>query len=300
MSKLFREMQETAMNPAAGRTATAVALTELMNTVQAETEATRKATSTPLAGCATVTLPSMKRPILLAGEEDPTTHSAHESYRALRTKISRLQSSQGVRSLTISSAVSGEGKTVSALNLAISLSQLETQRVLLVDADIRTGGLSGLVGITDKVGSSELLHGQCTFDKAVVATNVPRLYMVGAGELTSSASDLFAGAKWKEFIGWCNEIFDMVIVDCPPILGLADFDLISAACDGVMIVVRARRTKRETLAEIAQHLQGKKVIGVVLNGQEKRQPNYYGYHYYARPRAVQTQKPLELNREQGR
>jgi protein-tyrosine kinase len=300
MSKLFREMQEAATDPAASRSANAVALTELMNTVQAETEATRKATSTPLAGCARVTLPSMKRPILLSGEEDPSTHSAFESYRALRTKISRLQSSQGIRSLTISSAVAGEGKTVSALNLAISLSQLETQRVLLVDADIRTGGLSGVVGITDRVGLSEVLHGQCAAEKAVVATNVPRLYMVGAGELTSAASDLFASAKWKEFIGWCNEIFDMVIVDCPPILGLADFDLISAICDGVIIVVRARRTKRETLAEIGQHLQGKKVLGVVLNGQEKRQPNYYGYHYYARPKAVPSLRTTDLNSEQGR
>jgi protein-tyrosine kinase len=300
MSKLFREMQETARNAAAGRTATAVALTELMNTVQAETEVTRKATSMPLANCQTVALPSMPPPILLSGDEDPTTHSAHESYRSLRTKISRLQSSQGVRSLAISSAVAGEGKTVSALNLAISLAQLESQRVLLVDGDIRTGGLSGVVGLTERVGLSELLQGQCTLDKAVVATDVPRLYLAGAGELTSAASDLFAGAKWKEFIGWCNEIFDMVVVDCPPILGLADFDLISAACDSVIIVVRARRTKRETLAEIGQHLQGKKVLGVVLNGQEKRHPNYYGYHYYTRPRVAAPEKTSELNREQGR
>jgi Mrp family chromosome partitioning ATPase len=82
----------------------------------------------------------------------------------------------------------------------------------------------------------------------------------------------------------------MVVVDCSPILGLADFDLISAACDGVMIVVRARRTKRETVHEIGQHLQGKKVLGILLNGQEKRQSNYYGYRYYSRTRVNPSDK----------
>ena len=288
MSKLFREMQETT-GGAAPPTVSA-ALTELLTAVQTDTEITRKATSTPLIGCQTVSLPELKRPILSTAEEDSTTHTAFESYRSLRTKITRLQSAQGIRSLVISSAVSGEGKTVSALNLAISLAQLETQRVLLVDGDIRTAGMSSVAGVAEKRGLSEFLQGNCTFEKAVLATNIARLYMVSAGEPTSAASDLFACAKWKEFIGRCNEVFDMVIVDCPPILGLADFDLISSTCDGVLIVVRARKTKRETLTEISQHLQGKKVVGVVLNGQEKRPSAYYGYHYYSRPRTSPAEK----------
>ena len=280
MSKLFREMQEAAADSNSSSVAT-MAMTELLTAVRADTQATRAATSTPLLECESVTLLPMDRPILLCSSEDVATHHAFESYRSLRTKITRLQSSQGIRSLAVSSAVAGEGKTVSAFNLAISLSQLETQRVLLIDGDIRTAGLSQVAGISDKPGLSEILNGHSSFSKAVLSTNIPRLYMVGAGERTSGAADLFACSKWKEFVGWCNEIFDMVVVDCPPILGLADFDLISAVCDGVMIVVRARRTKRETLTEMSQHLQGKKVLGIVLNGQEKRQSNYYGYRYYS-------------------
>jgi capsular exopolysaccharide synthesis family protein len=289
MSKLFREMQEVGTS-ATTDSANAVALTELLHTVHAETQATRAATSTPLLGCQSVNLLPMKRPILLSGDESTATHTAFESYRSLRTKITRLQSSQGIRSLAISSAIAGEGKTVSAINLAISLSQLETQRVLLVDGDIRTAGLSGVMGVTDKPGLSEFLQGKCQFTNGVLSTNLPRLYVVGAGALTSAASDLFSNTKWKEFIGWCNEIFDMVVVDCPPILGLADFDLISASTDGVMIVVRAHKTKRETLSDLGQHLQGKKVLGIILNGEEKRKNNYYGYHHYSRPRANDNKK----------
>jgi len=283
MSKLFREMQEVATSPATD-TANAVALTELLHTVHAETQATRAATLAPLSVCQSVYLLPMQRPILMNGDDGTATHTAIESYRSLRTKITRLQSSQGIHSLAISSAVAGEGKTVSAINLAISLSQLETQRVLLVDGDIRSAGLSGVTGIGDKPGLSELLQGKTPFTNFVLSTNLPRLYIVGAGELTSAAADHFSNTRWKEFMGWCNEVFDMVIVDCPPILGLADFDLISAGTDGVMIVVRAHRTKRETLSDMEKHLQGKKVLGVILNGEEKRKSNYYGYHYYSRPR----------------
>ncbi len=281
MSKLFREMQEVG-GQGPDRPANSAALAELFTVVATDVQNARDLTSAPLQNCRRITLRSMERPVLMADDEDTATSSAFESYRALRTKLTRFQSAQGVRSIAISSAVSSEGKTVSALNLAMSMVQLENQRVLLVDGDIRTAGLSNLAGTVEKPGLAEVLSGEIAIESAVVSTNVPRLYMVGAGELVSAASDLFAGARWKEFIGWCNQIFDMVIVDCPPILGLADFDLITAACDGVLIVVRARKTKRELLAETVQHLQGKKLLGMILNGQERRQPNYYGYHYYSR------------------
>jgi capsular exopolysaccharide synthesis family protein len=224
----------------------------------------------------------MGLPILLANDSEAASHSASESYRSLRTKITRLQASQGIRSIAITSAVAGEGKTISALNLAISLAQLGTQRILLVDGDIRTEGLSNLAGISDRPGLGEVLKGQCEFASAVLSTNIPELYAVGAGEPTRMASDLFAASRWKEFIAWCNETFNMVIVDCPPILGLADFDLISAACDGVAVVVRAHKTKRDMLVEIGKHLEGKKVLGIILNGEEHRHSNYYGYYYYTR------------------
>ena len=281
MSKLFREMQE-AERHSLERPVNSAALEELLTVVGAEAQAAREATSAPLQNCEQIALLPMTRPVLLNTAEETSTHSAFESYRALRTKLIRFQAAKGVRSVVVSSAVAGEGKTVSALNLAMSLAQLETQRVLLVDGDLRTTGLSSRTGIAHRPGLAEVLAGSTSFHDAVVATNIPRLFAVSAGELLTAASDLFAGAKWKEFVGYCNESFDMVIVDGPPILGLADFDLISAACDGVLVVVRARKTRRETLTEIVPHLQGKKVLGIVLNGQERRRSNYYGYYRYSR------------------
>jgi capsular exopolysaccharide synthesis family protein len=281
MSKLFREMQDVGGH-SAERPAGSAALAELLTVVDTDVQNVRQATSAQLQSCRRLTLRVMERPVLMAADEETATSAAFESYRALRTKLTRFQATQGVRSVAISSAACSEGKTISALNLAMSMAQLETQRVLLVDGDIRTAGLSRLAGAVEKPGLAEALAGDATFEDALVSTNIPRLYMVGAGEPLSAASDLFADGRWKEFIGWCNQTFDMVIVDCPPILGLADFDLISAACDAVLMVVRAQKTKRELLTETVQHLQGKKLLGVILNGQERRQPDYYGYHYYSR------------------
>src|SRR5208337_1748068 len=195
------------------------------------------------------------------------THSAFEAYRALRTKLLRFQSAEGIRSVVVTSAEAREGKTVSVLNLGLFLAQLPSQRVLLIDSDLRTEGLSAVTGAVETPGLAEVLAGQATFESSLQSTNVHNLYIVGAGEAKIPAGDLFAGPKFKDFVGWCNELFNMVIVDCPPMIGLADFDVVSSACDSVLIVVRARRTKREVLTSLGPHLQGKKLLGVLLNGQ---------------------------------
>lgn len=278
MSKLFRNIQE-AEKHSVGRPASSAAVAELLSAIGAEVEVARKSSSAPLSKCETIQLAPLHRPVLLPGDEDADTHPAFESYRSLRTKMMHSQSTQGIRSVVVSSAIPGEGKTVSALNLALSLVQLETQRVLLVDSDIRTAGLSGILGIADQAGLAEVLGGHAKFTDVVRSTNIPRLYVVGAGQLVGAAADLFPGTPWADFVGHGNELFDMVIVDSPPILGLADFELISAGCDGVLIVVRARKTKRDVLQEIRQHLEGKRVLGVILNGQ-KQQSKRYGYYYY--------------------
>ena len=155
-----------------------------------------------------------------------------------------------------------------------------SQRVLIIDGDLRTSGLSHLTGALEPPGLAEVLVGEASFETVPIATNVPNLYVVGAGEAKRPAGDLFAGPKLQDFIGWCNEVFSMVLVDCPPLIGLADFDIASAACDAVLVVVRAHKTKREILTTVGPKLHGKKLLGVFLNGQERqRHKTHYGYYY---------------------
>jgi len=279
VSKLFHDMQDAARR-SAERPASSPALTQLLESVGADAEAAREATSTVLQGCRQLQLLPLERPILLPDDETPTTHGAFEAYRALRTKLVRFQGSDGIRSVVVTSAEANEGKTVSVLNLGLSMAQLPSQRVLLVDGDLRTSGLSELTGALETPGLAEILTGEAAFEAAPVSTNVPNLYIVGAGEAKQPAGDLFARPRFQEFIGWCNEVFSMVLVDCPPMIGLADFDIASAACDAVLVVVRAQKTKREILTTLEPKLQGKKLLGVLLNGQERQHhKTHYGYYY---------------------
>jgi len=255
------------------------ALAQVLESVDSDRVA-REARSTALNGFRRLELPPLKRPFLSASDETSTTHSAFEAYRTLRTKLVRFQSTRGVRSVVISSAEAGEGKTVSVVNLGLSMAQLPSQRVLLVDADLRTFGLSTATGALESPGLAEVLSEDTPFEKAPVATNIPNLFIVGAGDAHTPAGDLFAGPMLKQFIGWCNENFSMVLVDCPPILGLADFEVVSAACDGVLLVIRAQRTKRQRLADLVPVLGDKKLLGLLLNGQERRpHKSRYGYYY---------------------
>lgn len=279
MSKLFHDMQDAARH-SADRPANNPVLAQLLESVGADAEVARAATSTALDGCRRLDMLPLKRPFLVADDETPSTHGAFEAYRALRTKLVRAQSAEGIRSLVVTSAEAGEGKTVSVLNLAMSLAQLPSQRVLLVDADLRTFGLSTVTGAVETPGLAEVLAGEAPFEAAPVVTNIRNLYIVGAGEAKKPAGDLLAGPKFKEFVGWCNEVFSMVLVDCPPMIGLADFEVVSAACDAALVVVRAQRTKREVLTTLGPKLQGKKLLGILLNGQERRRhKTHYGYYY---------------------
>jgi protein-tyrosine kinase len=206
-----------------------------------------------------------------------TLEAAEESYRALRTRLLRLRSAQGLRSIVVTSAVQGEGKTLTSLNLALCCAQLRDMRVLLIDGDIRSNGLTRLIGSPLAQGLSEVLAGKCEPEKAVLATDLANLYVLPAGTPSMPPPELFAGRRWQELIGWCNESFKLVLVDSPPALNLADVELITAACDGVLMVVRAQQTRRDTLRKSASLIDAKKLLGVVYNATAEESHHQYRY-----------------------
>jgi tyrosine-protein kinase Etk/Wzc len=101
---------------------------------------------------------------------------------------------------------------------------------------------------------------------------------VGAGTSSDKPTELFAGARWSEFIEWCKQSFSMIIVDAPPVLSLADAELIGAGCDATLMVVRALSTPRELVQKCAARLDKKKLIGIVFNGLPRGPENPYGYY----------------------
>jgi capsular exopolysaccharide synthesis family protein len=209
-----------------------------------------------------------------------TLKSAEESYRALRTRLMRLTSARDLRSVVITSSVPGEGKTLTSLNLALCCSQLHDMRVLLVDGDIRTSGLTRNLGFSSHVGLADVLSGKSTAEATVLETNHPNFYVCGSGSSSVPAPELYAGQSWPEFMAWCKESFNLVILDSPPIMTMADVELMTAACDGVLMVVRARHTSRDELQKSAGRIDGKKLLGIVYNAADSARHNYY----YAGPK----------------
>jgi len=207
--------------------------------------------------------------------------SVHEAYRALRTRLLRLRSANSIQSVVVTSASQGEGKTLTSLNLAVCCAQLHEMKVLLVDADIRSRGLSRALGSPSGYGLAEALSGQCTPEQAISGTELPNLFVMSSGHTSASPAELLASTRWPALVGWSREKFKIVIVDSPPVLDLSDVELLSAACDGIIMVVRAQRTKREILQKSAKQVDPKKLLGVVFNAAEGAHHRYN----YASPEA---------------
>lgn len=211
--------------------------------------------------------------------QDDSSKAALEAYRGLRTRLMRHQAKTDLKSIAITSSLPGEGKTLTTMNLGLCYAQLPQQRVLIIDGDLRTCGLTGMLERPSSPGLAEILAGEVTADEAIVATNQKNLFVLPAGTVSSPPPELFTGARWQEFLNHCRETFKVILIDTPPLLPLADFELISAACDGVVMVVRAHLGQREMLQKTASALDPKKLLGVVFNATDVSHQHSYGYGY---------------------
>jgi capsular exopolysaccharide synthesis family protein len=206
-----------------------------------------------------------------------SVEAAEEAYRGLRTRLLRLRSTKNLRSVVVTSAIQGEGKTLTSLNLALCCGQLHDMRVLLVDADVRSSGLSRAVDAPSTPGLADILSDGCKAEDAILATDLPNLSLLTSGTAKMPAAELFANRRWQEFVAWSNGAFGLTIVDCPPVLNLSDVEMITAGCDGVLMVVRALQTRRQILQKCAEQMDSKKLLGIVYNGAETASQYAYGY-----------------------
>jgi capsular exopolysaccharide synthesis family protein len=227
--------------------------------------------------CLKIRLPRNEERSFLMTQYNPAMQAAVEAYRTLRTRLARHQTAKGIRSLAVTSTAQGEGKSLTVFNLALCYAQIQDWPVLAVDADLRTGGLSRLLGVSESPGLAEVLDKQTDAPSAVLRTDIPDLYVLPAGEAGRSPAELFAGESWKEFMGWAAETFRLILVDSPPALTVSDFELIMAHCESAMVIVRARKTLRESLAHVLAQIDPQKLAGVIFNAAEEVSNSDYYY-----------------------
>jgi capsular exopolysaccharide synthesis family protein len=228
-----------------------------------------------------------KPPLLLSQMANP---QAEEQCRILCTKL--FQSPRDPSVVVVSSASSGDGKTVTAVHLAATLALRTENQVLLLEADLRRPSLSKYLGLPSKPGLAGLLDGSSRLEETLYRVpQVPNLWVLPAGDSETSPAELLASPRWAEVTARLRRLFRHIVIDSPPVGVVTDFDLISTVCDGVILVIRPNHSNR-TQAFEATNSAGKKLIGVVMNAVQdwwlwKRPKSYY--HYYSENGSGKTQ-----------
>jgi protein-tyrosine kinase len=211
-----------------------------------------------------------------------------EKFRALVTRLERQRKERDLRSLQVTSAISNEGKSLVAGNLAITLAKHTGSRVLLVEGDLHRPTLASLFGLRDIRGIGEWW--QAREDKERISQYVYRLneiplYFLGAGAISDQPSQILQSARFAEafvrLAGW----FDWVIVDSTPIMPLIDTNLWSRLVDGTLLVVREGMTPIRALKKSIEMLDKPDLVGVVLNEASEFDRTNYADQYYARSRS---------------
>ena len=204
-----------------------------------------------------------------------------ESYRVVRSAIIFSTPREKLRSMLVTSAVPREGKTTTCVNLAIGFSQVE-DRVLLIDADLRRGEIHKYFGFEKDKGLADILLGEATAEEVIKRGDVAKLDVITCGAYPANPAELLLGWRLKEFLDWAYKHYDRVIVDCPPVMGIADSAILGSAVDGVLFIIWAGRTSRRyvRVAKMTAVSRGAKVFGFVLNNLEPGRVGYYHYYPY--------------------
>ena len=222
---------------------------------------------------------------------DHTFSIGIEAFRNLRTSLIWSDGGETLKTLVVTSAAPGEGKTLTAANLAVTLAY-DGLRVLLVDCDIRRPRVHGLFRMPRSPGLMEVLiasngvGGPSALPAAIRETSVKGLSVLPCGALPSNAAHLLSGTRMRILLQELREQYDIIVLDTPPVLATADAGIVASLTDGVLLVVRAGTTDRNAAQRAYQQLAnvGARVVGTVLNdpgGEVAKEGDYYYPYDYA-------------------
>jgi len=205
--------------------------------------------------------------------------AAAEACRSIRTNLMFLSPDAPLKTLVVTSPGPEEGKTTTAINLAITMAQAGG-RVLLVDTDLRRPRIHRAFGMKNVIGISNAVVGEKSLEEVVFQTVVPNLDVCPCGPLPPNPAELLHTRKFKDLMAECGRRYDRIIFDSPPTSAVTDPVIVGHLADGVVLVVRAGHTTREAALFARRQLEDAKaqLLGCIINQVNPSDP-YYNYYY---------------------
>lgn len=200
-----------------------------------------------------------------------------ERYRQIRTNLLYASIDYEIKSIMVTSSKPGDGKTTTAVNLAIVLAK-QQKKVLLVDADLRNPSLHFTFNISNLNGLTNVLTKQSNLDVAITPSGIPYLNILPSGELPHNPSELLGSKVMQSTIEKLREKFDYIVFDTPPVLLVADAQILANKCDGVVFVIDGDKTQKSHAikAKILLETVQSRLLGVIVNGVASEENEYYG------------------------
>jgi capsular exopolysaccharide synthesis family protein len=191
--------------------------------------------------------------------------TAAEQYRALRTRIVHADNGAAVNVILVTSPGRGEGKTLTATNLGLTMAQEYQRRICIIDANLRNSQVHRMFGLPDSPGLSDVLAGQATLEDALVYLEDHQISVLPAGFAPAHPAELLGTTAMRRMLETLRSQFDRVIIDAPAAAPLADVGVLTPLVDSVVLVVRAGVTAKPDIHDAIAAIDGTKLLGVVLN-----------------------------------
>ena len=204
-----------------------------------------------------------------------------EQYKIVRTNLQSLKSTKDYKIFVLTSSINGEGKTITSINLALTMAHgLNNKSVLLIDADMRRGKVAKYLGLNGHPGLSDVLKGDAEVDSAFLSPNINNLTVLLSGKAPKNPAELLGSRKMQSLITSFKSRFDYIFIDTPPVMPLTDACILGSLTDGVLLVLQAGRTQRDIVkrAENRLHQARAKTLGYIMTNVEYHLPQYL-YRY---------------------
>ncbi len=234
--------------------------------------------------------PARVEPHLVAITQPRSAYT--EQFRSLRTRVLQAGEREQMRTFVITSAGIGEGKTLTALNLAWLLAQTEGVRALVIDSDLRQPCATDYLAIDAPRGLSEVLGGELSLRNAIVRLDPAGLYLLPGGQARDDVAELLSGPTYASVIAEAKRMFDFIIIDAPPLGIFTDANVLINRADAALMVVRAGKTRYAMVDKLLETLPRERMLGVVLNRADEELESS-AYYYQKRNHHSQRVAPVE-------